>query len=99
MTNDPKSRDPGAEKLGWAMLTLEAGIEGYRSWSVDIEGFSIRTPLAQHGEYLLVLKGIDGEGGPVVAFHSATSLSDLFCGAANRLGNGTFKWRVDEFRT
>jgi len=98
MAKDRKQNDLQPEKLGWAILTIEAGIEGYRGWQVEVTGFSVRAPLVQHGEYLMVIKGTDEAGGPIVAFHSSTSLADLFTGCANRLVNGSLKWRDDEFR-
>jgi len=71
-------------------------MKGYRALSVDVVGLAVRAPdMAVNGEFLLTVRGLDSEGRKVVAFHSATSLEELFMGLETRLLNGSLRWRVD----
>jgi len=100
MGRDPK--EPNTTKLeqatGIAVEDLGFALMGYRDLMVDLEGFSVRAPLVRGGEFLATLRGTDHEGGPVVAFHTATTLDELVRGVAGRLASGQLKWRVDEYR-
>lgn len=64
---------------------------------VSLVGLSIRPPREEGGEFLLVLRGVDQEGLPLVGFCSASSLEETFRSAVSRLRNGSMKWRADEF--
>lgn len=70
------------------------------SWrgEVELTGFSARAPQQYSGEWLVVVRGVDGEGGPVVAFHSAVGCAEAVAGAARRIKAGNMKWKVDEYR-
>lgn len=85
------------EKVGKAIVDLAHAIEGYRDLSVELVGMSIRGPQFRGGEYLIVLRGLDEEGLPIVAFHSALDMGEVLRGVESRLRNGSLKWRKDEF--
>lgn len=105
-TESLQMRDPkdelrtGAEysqKVGDAMVELGRACEGYRALAVQVIGLTIRGPQFRGGEYLVVIRGLDEEGAPVVAFHSALDIGEVVRGVESRLKNGTLKWRADEF--
>jgi hypothetical protein len=85
------------EAVGEAVESLGAAMQGYRSLSVDVTGFSIRGPRGRGDEFLVVVKGLDESGQPLVAFHSAMELGECLRGVEARISNGTLKWRSDEF--
>lgn len=87
-----------AENLGF-QITLFDHITS-TSWTgqVELSGLSVRVPEQWFGSYLVVLRGTDGSGTPVVSFHSATGFSEALAGAAQRMSNGKLTWREDEFR-
>lgn len=64
---------------------------------VALKGFSVKAPPEERGEYLLVLRGLDPEGVPVVSFTSATTLEECFRSAVARMRNGQMRWREDEY--
>lgn len=84
---------------GRALANIGRALEGHRSLSVDVVGLSIRGPQTTGGEHLVVIRGLDGEGVPVVSFHSAFTVTDAIRGVEDRLANGSLKWRVDELKT
>jgi hypothetical protein len=86
------------QEIGRALDDIGLAMSGYRSLSVDLTGVSIRAPQVQGGDFLLTLRGQDGDGAPVVAFHGSPDLGEAFRGLHNRLRNGSLKWRVDSFR-
>jgi hypothetical protein len=67
--------------------------------SVELIGLSIRIPAQRHEDVLVVLRGHDSDGGPVVAFHSEPMVANALAGAARRLADGQLKWREDEYRS
>lgn len=83
--------------VGAAVGHLSAAMEGYRDLQVDITGLSIRGPRVRGDEFLMVVRGVDHEGLPLVAFHSAMSLGEVLRGGEARIANGTLKWKPDEF--
>jgi hypothetical protein len=86
------------EDVGRAVSAIDAAMKDYRQLSVLPTGFSVRGPRARGDEILLVVRGIDADEAPVVAFHSAFSLGEALRGLEGRLSNGTLKWKPDEFR-
>lgn len=86
-----------AEALRSAVNDISAGMYGYRTLQVEPTGFTVRGPRSRGDEILVVVRGVDHEGAPVVAFHGAYSLEEALLGLAARLGNGTLKWREDQF--
>lgn len=102
MGNGPDDRtlsDIAMRDVGWAVSSLSAAMQGYRQLAVVLVGFSVRAPKGRGDEFLMVIRGEDEAGAPVVAFHSAMSLGETFSGAEARLSNGTLRWREDEFAT
>ena len=98
---DPKDEThTGAEyevKVGAAVVKLGRACEGERNLSVDLVGFTVRGPQYRGGEYLMVARGLDDSGAPIVSFHSALDIGEVVRGLEARLRNGTLKWRPDEF--
>ena len=85
------------ERIGEALEQIGRACEGYRELSVQPTGMSIRAPRSREGEYLVVIRGEDNEGMPVVAFNSGHSIGEAVRGVEARLSNGTLRWREDEF--
>jgi len=86
------------EDAGMAVAGLNAIMGGKRDLMVDVTGLSIRGPNETSSEFLGTVKALDEEGGPVVAFHSASSVGEVLVGIHARLMNGTLRWRPDEYR-
>lgn len=84
-------------EAGRCLMNLGRAMEGYRQLSVSITGFSVRGPRTRGEEYLLVLKGLDENGTPVVSFLSGVSVDEVFRATEAKLSNGTLKWREDQF--
>lgn len=76
---------------------IEGCIRGTFTPAVEVVGLSIRPPTVDKPDFLVVLRGLDAEGAPVVAFHGADDLVGALGGAGERLRNGTLRWRPDEF--
>lgn len=70
---------------------------GHWRGEVDVTGLSIRVPEERMAETLVVVRGIAGDGTPVVAFHSAVGVATAIAGAAVRVAQGTVKWKEDEY--
>lgn len=85
------------KRIGKAIEYLGFCFDGDRDISVDIVGFSARAPKEAGGEVLVVVRGLDEEGAPVVAFSSAFELGEALVSLEARILNGTLKWRPDEW--
>ena len=94
---NPDWSEEAAARLGNAVRGLDAAMQGWRDLVVDVTGMSIRGPQYEGGELLATVRGVDHEGAPVVAFHSATSLMELLSGVAARIANGSLAWKPDQF--
>lgn len=86
------------QRLGKAVDEIGLAMQQMRTLMVEPNGMSIRAPTVEKPEFFIVLRGIDEEGAPCVAFHSAFSLDEALVGLSARLMNGTLKWREDAFR-
>jgi len=86
------------QRLGKAFAILERCALGAVYADIELTAVRLKMPPVSGGESMAVITGIDGDGTPVVAFHSAVSVTELMCGLVTRLANGTLKWRVDEYR-
>ena len=95
----PKNEDLSVrwQRLGRAVDQIGLAMGGYRDLAVEVTGLSVRAPDEARPEFFLVIRGLDAEGAPVVAFHSAFSLDEAFVGLEARLLNGSLRWRVDEY--
>jgi hypothetical protein len=97
MTYEP--RTPRVPKpLEIVVRELSESLTGARRTEVDLTSMTIRGPIEPGQEILMVLKGFDHAGAPVVAFHSAYSLGECLQGLAGRINNGTLRWKEDEYR-
>lgn len=85
------------QNVGLAIAQIDRAMSGYRNMGIELIGINVKRPKVAGGEFFVVCKGLDGEGTPCVAFHSAFSLGELFMGLEGRLRNGSLKWRVDEY--
>lgn len=86
------------EEAGRAVDELGLAMSGYRSLAVTITGISVRAPKERGDDFLITLRGEDGAGARVVAFHGSPDLLDAVRGAVNRIMNGSLKWREDALR-
>jgi hypothetical protein len=85
------------EATGLAVAELDAHMQGWRQWPIQVTGLSVRGPRTQGDEYLATVRGVDAEGVKCVAWHSAMSLGDLLRGVTARAKNGTLTWKIDEW--
>lgn len=85
------------EDAGRAVSWLGLAMDGHRQVDVTITGFSVKSPVAERGEFFLVLRGLDAAGMPLVSFTSATTLEEVFRSVVARLKNGSLRWRADEY--
>lgn len=85
------------QKCGQAVMQFDAIAQGWRVSSYELCGFSVRTPRAEGEDFLLTIRALDGEGAPVVAFHNASNLMELWIGAWGRFSNGQLKWKPDNW--
>lgn len=100
MSREPQDPSLAAlfQETGRAVSNVGSAMMGYRSLLVDVTGFTVRGPDASvNGDFLLTVRGVDANGMKVVAFHSDSSLEGLMVGFNNRLNNGGFKWREDQW--
>lgn len=97
MGKDTRALEERWKDAGRAIDDIGLAMQGKRDIAVDVTGFSVRGPTELRDEFLIVMRGIDHEGAPVVAFHGSFHLDDAICGVQSRLRNGTLKWRPDEF--
>lgn len=95
---NPRRRGDGREQgLGSSLMLLDHITSTNWRGQVLLTGLSMRCPLEERGEFLVVLKGEDSDGAPVVGFHGAFSASEALVGAVERMNNGTIKWRIDQY--
>lgn len=85
-------RDSGA-----ALDRIGYGFEHFEVYGIELTGMSFRPPQAPNGEWLIVVRGLDDDGAPVVAFHSDVHLDTAVVGLQNRLTNRSLRWREDEY--
>lgn len=97
MTRDPVDQNFDFEDVGLAVGRLDNAMKGHGELVVLVLGLSIRGPRVRGDDYLVTVRGEAVDGAPVVAFHGAFSLGDLFKGLSSRLSSGSLKWRPDEF--
>lgn len=92
-----KGLSEGFEDAGRAVSWLGLAMDGHREVDVQLAGFSVKAPVAERGEFFLVLRGLAADGTPVVSFTSATTLEECFRSVVARLKNGSLRWRDDEY--
>lgn len=69
-------------------------------WTGQVEVVDVRIKETPDGQdpYLIMVKGYDAEGTPVIAFHSGGTVLEGLASCARRLKAGQMKWRPDEYR-
>jgi len=87
------------EVLGKSVEILDHVISRHWRGEIELVGFSVRVPPGPDDEILIVFRGLDGAGTPIVAFHSDLSISGALAGGANRLRSGNLRWKEDGYRT
>ena len=85
-------------QAGQALRYLER-----RGYAPGVDGFGcldIRIKVADiiGGSHLAIIRGFDGEGRPIVAFHSSEDILGCLSGLYAKLLEGTIKWKPDQFR-
>ena len=85
------------ERVMRALKILDRVDSPYWGGDVDVSGVKIKLGGADGMESLVIVTGRNGDGLPVVAFHSALGGLDALAGALNRLANGGLKWKEDEY--
>ena len=92
-----RTSDAMFTKIGSSLSRLDhIDSSGWRG-NVELRGLSLRVPQQVGGEWLVVIRGLDHEGGPVVAFHSALGGAEALAGAVERMSNGSLKWKPDDY--
>ncbi len=81
------------------LMHLDHILSNSWSGSVDLTSIKMKLPSDERTETLIILLGTDGEGTPVVAFHSGLGAAEALAGALTRMANGKLKWRIDEYAT
>jgi len=82
---------------GRSLDDLGLALQDRQRFNVILRGFSVKAPLDEGAEFLLVLRGQAEDGTPMVSFTSATTLGECVRSCVARLRNNTMKWREDEF--
>jgi hypothetical protein len=99
MSKPPSEGKPWSvlfEQVGEAVYLLSRIMERPSASGWVITGLSIRSPEFEHGEFLVTVRALDGDGQPVVGWHSSTTLADLLRGLNARLDGDRMKWKPDE---
>jgi len=72
---------------------------GHIYGDVELEGIKVKVAGSTQIENMVILTGVNGEGLPVVAFHSVIDLERAITSAISRYVSGQLKWKEDEYRT
>jgi len=59
---------------------------------------TIRTPTAWTDDTLIILRGEEHTGRPVVAFHAAIGTRNALLGALKKWRSGELRWKDDKYR-
>jgi len=81
---------------GTALARIDHLVAKGLAGDIHITTIRLRAPSVEGGEWLAVVKATT-ENGNIVGFHGGTGLGDLVSGLANRLNNGSIKWKEDEY--
>ena len=90
-----KAAEGHVARVGDAVMYLALCVEdppGGDRWLKEIR---IKVRYGEEGDVLVVVKA-EGSEGNQVAFHSGDRVDDVVIGLANRLRNGSLKWREDK---
>lgn len=97
--SDTEARQRYLSEAGSCLDAVGMALLGFRNLSVDITGFSVRGPRDADEGILIVVRGTNGEGKPVVSFLSGNDLPSLFVSFAAFIRQGSFTWKEDTYRT
>lgn len=81
-------------RYGEALLTLQDHIEDPRESHDYITEVRLRVRYGSEGDILVILKA-EGARGKTIAFHSGDTVPECVQQVANRLKNGSLKWKED----
>jgi hypothetical protein len=85
------------QKLMKAVKHLFWEMEKSSSEAGYLVTFKVRAPRDSGDDYLVIATRVADDGTPEVGFHAATTLPDVLTGLGNRLRNGSFKWKADQY--
>jgi len=88
--------DGWVHDVGKGWLDLLRACEAEAKAGRLITRITIRGVVTQ-GAGLLVILAASGDDGATVAFHNVDEVSTMWRGLANRMRNGSLKWRPDEY--
>lgn len=88
--------DEMLRKTGRRVRELERTMLRLEEDGVTIKMLKLNCKAGPRGEWLAILTA-QGEEGGLVAFHSADGLPEVLAGLSTRLGNGSLKWKEDEY--
>lgn len=71
-------------------------VAGAERRGVYIYQIKLRAPTEARPEWFVIVSA-DVDGKAMVAFHSAPSFRDALVGMINRFGNGSLKWKEDQY--
>lgn len=91
-------KDRITDREGKSIARLGAYMERSLYSDDGLLSLRVRAPRHQEDDYLAIVKSLDSEGRPMVAFHGASNLVDVLVGLSNRIANGTLKWMPDKYR-
>jgi len=74
----------------------EALIDRMFSDDMIVTGATVRYPMDEGDEYLIVMRARN-MGSPVVCFHGAATLLEAWEGLLNRLQNKSIMWKADKY--
>ena len=83
-------------KTGHAVHAASYRMEVMDTDGIRISRISVRAKNGPAGEWFAVVNA-DTVEGAIVAFHTADSFHGCIEGLCNRLMNGSFKWKEDEY--
>ena len=75
---------------------MEVGLEAMERSNSEVTSINIRLGDGAGKEPLVVVKGRDGDGRPVIAFSAGSTAMSALETALERFSNNTLKWREDK---
>lgn len=84
------------QKTGYVVHQSGYRMEAMEEEGIEITRISFKARGGPSGEWLAVVTAAT-ENGSVVAFYSADSYPAAVEGVANKLMNGSFKWKEDQY--
>ncbi len=90
-----KSAENYVGRLGLAVISLDDNITDTPDGEHFVNEIRFKVRYDEQGDILVVVKAFGGPG-KTIAFHSADTVAEGLLGLANRLTNGTLKWKEDK---